>query len=422
MSTKISQLPLATSPVAPDVVLPVVQDGVTKKASIDQLGFLQSGTGATTRTIQNKLRDTASVKDFGAVGDGVADDTAAFTAAAAASSQVVVPSGTYLMNTAPTFGTTLFSLAKNVTATGAYGAFSVFANSSAGVAQVNTIADEASSVTFRRQANHTGGTPGFVSTAFRAETYVSAGNTNYEWALLGKVYNEAADGENAGSYSQGIKAATGATWGSVSEARDITGVANPTKGLVGIEMDIFANGTDSANNRVVADIVIGKHSPAGALAEVAFGLRIGTANGDITQGRVKSAFSMGVIEFDAAFDSSLGTQSSGGVAVKLKDGHKVSFVETNNRTMFFNSGALVYQVSGTTTNALYDDGSTDQSGVFKILGTQILTSQRTGYTNAMSGTANRGTAYATSSITLQQLAERVKAIEDDLLTHGLIGA
>ena len=77
MSIKISQLPVATSPVAPSAVLPVVQDGLTKKASIDQLGFLQSGTGATTRTIQNKLRDTVSVKDFGALGDGVADDTAA---------------------------------------------------------------------------------------------------------------------------------------------------------------------------------------------------------------------------------------------------------------------------------------------------------------------------------------------------------
>lgn len=66
MSTKISQLPVATSPVAPDAVLPVVQAGETKKASIDQLGFLQSGTGATTRTIQNKLRDVVSVSDFGA--------------------------------------------------------------------------------------------------------------------------------------------------------------------------------------------------------------------------------------------------------------------------------------------------------------------------------------------------------------------
>lgn len=104
MSTKISQLPLATSPVAPDVVLPVVQDGLTKKASVDQLGFLPTGGDAVTRTIQNKLRDTVSVKDFGAVGDGVADDTAAIQAAITYACSIVggatitVPDGLYLLS------------------------------------------------------------------------------------------------------------------------------------------------------------------------------------------------------------------------------------------------------------------------------------------------------------------------------------
>lgn len=45
------------------------------------VGVIQSGTGATARTVQDKLRETVSVKDFGAVGDGVANDTAAIQAA-----------------------------------------------------------------------------------------------------------------------------------------------------------------------------------------------------------------------------------------------------------------------------------------------------------------------------------------------------
>lgn len=39
--------------------------------------FLQTGTGATERTFQNKTREIVSVKDFGAVGDGTTDDSAA---------------------------------------------------------------------------------------------------------------------------------------------------------------------------------------------------------------------------------------------------------------------------------------------------------------------------------------------------------
>jgi hypothetical protein len=43
--------------------------------------FTQSGTGAVGRNLSSKLKDAVSVKDFGAVGDGVADDTAAIQAA-----------------------------------------------------------------------------------------------------------------------------------------------------------------------------------------------------------------------------------------------------------------------------------------------------------------------------------------------------
>lgn len=47
----------------------------------NMIGFKQAGTGATTRMVQAKAREVISVTDFGAVGDGVADDTAAIRAA-----------------------------------------------------------------------------------------------------------------------------------------------------------------------------------------------------------------------------------------------------------------------------------------------------------------------------------------------------
>ena len=65
--------------------------------------YTPAGTGATTRTVQDKLRESVSVLDFGAVGDGVADDTAEIQAAidavgAAGGGVVYLPPGTYLVS------------------------------------------------------------------------------------------------------------------------------------------------------------------------------------------------------------------------------------------------------------------------------------------------------------------------------------
>ena len=79
----------------------IVNADVNASAGITagKLSFTQAGTGATARTVDSKLKDVVSVKDFGAVGDGVADDTAAINAALAASSNLLFPPGAYAVTT-----------------------------------------------------------------------------------------------------------------------------------------------------------------------------------------------------------------------------------------------------------------------------------------------------------------------------------
>jgi len=94
---KISQLPDATSPVSPADVVPVVQGGVTKKASLNELGFAPAGSGIT-RTIQSKLRDVVSALDYGADNTGVADSTNAIQLALNENNIVFLPAGRYRIN------------------------------------------------------------------------------------------------------------------------------------------------------------------------------------------------------------------------------------------------------------------------------------------------------------------------------------
>lgn len=110
MPTKISALTTASTLTGAET-LPLVQSSVTKKSLLSVIAdyvsgiatsFLQAGAGAVARTPQFKMRDTFSVKDFGAIGDGVADDTAAINTAITAApsgSEVFFPAGTYLVST-----------------------------------------------------------------------------------------------------------------------------------------------------------------------------------------------------------------------------------------------------------------------------------------------------------------------------------
>jgi len=100
---------------------------ITGTLGSDRVSFIQAGTGAVTRTAQAKMRDMVSVKDFGAVGDGVTNDTAAIQAAIdyciSSGQKLYVPAGTYMISSPLIYGSNVSvfgdgpsSIIKNTTA------------------------------------------------------------------------------------------------------------------------------------------------------------------------------------------------------------------------------------------------------------------------------------------------------------------
>lgn len=113
MGIRIPSIPEQTDPLEDtDKLVVSVAAGVTKTTLLSTLadwtlntyeGFIQSGTGAVARTQHSKNAEIVSVNDFGAVGDGVTDDSAAILDASvyavSVGGKVIFPSDSYLIGT-----------------------------------------------------------------------------------------------------------------------------------------------------------------------------------------------------------------------------------------------------------------------------------------------------------------------------------
>ena len=62
------------------------------------VAYTPAGTGAVTTDVETKLRENVSVKDFGAVGDGVTDDTSEILACISNVDKIIIPKGNYLVS------------------------------------------------------------------------------------------------------------------------------------------------------------------------------------------------------------------------------------------------------------------------------------------------------------------------------------
>lgn len=120
------RLPATTSAAAFSTTIPVAPAGGYLRVNnagtgLEAVGvtttagsFVQSGTGAVTRTANAKMAERLSVKDFGATGDGTTDDSTAIqnaiTQAVAVNAEVYFPAGTYVADNLSYSGSTPIKL------------------------------------------------------------------------------------------------------------------------------------------------------------------------------------------------------------------------------------------------------------------------------------------------------------------------
>jgi hypothetical protein len=94
--TQIHELPAVDTVTSEDRILISTRDGnLTRHALVNGISARIPGASAIDRRIVEKLGDAVSVKDFGALGDGISDDAPAFAAALAAHRSVFMPPGRY---------------------------------------------------------------------------------------------------------------------------------------------------------------------------------------------------------------------------------------------------------------------------------------------------------------------------------------
>lgn len=72
-----------------------IASSITPDVDASVVTYTPTGTGAEATTVEKVLQQFRSVKDFGAVGDGVVDDTTAIQEALTAGGTVLFPAGTY---------------------------------------------------------------------------------------------------------------------------------------------------------------------------------------------------------------------------------------------------------------------------------------------------------------------------------------
>ena len=419
-------------------IVEVISD-LSASSGSDLVGHIAAGAGAVATTVQAKLRETVSVKDFGAVGDGATDDTAAIQAATSAADGVFYPSGTYI-------GDTLYNL---YDATVNENRKALFGRLQSGTNSVPT-ADRAPVLWVQKTSSC--GDPSDQGAIYGSSIKMSG--AAYSHAVSGFALALGGSGDAIGIHGRvqinNTLSNAYAGWFYVNNKNSTTDKAwhaielngNTVKdagyGGFGQLLRICMADSASSVNRASSAITIGKTTTGG---NNGFYTGIHIERDSVIQ-------SAGATDDNEAMRIDTPIGSSGGIGgIRFAKGNvadtglfkfairtdEVSFVGNtvfllgNSQYIRWGTTSSPAWIAGAADNLLYAGSTLNitpepsiPNQALRVNNTAVVGTRKTGW-GTISGSAVRS-GFTTSATTVEQVAQHLKALIDDLKTHGLIGA
>lgn len=380
-----------------------------------------------------------SIRDFGGTGDGVTSDALAASAAAAASEAVLYPKGAYAG--AAAFGNA-YSASKYTEAIG---------ERLMGGLRGAPISNPLPLLWVQKHssANRTENPQEWDNGAIYAALIKESGNA-YSAALTGYGRHESAEsGDLIGVHGRGLATKTSSkVWGMWAYASSIGDAAlTAPLGLAGMEVNINHQGADTGWSPTTTTgqqngLLIGAVDGAKRMTRAVAITKASAPDGYFHTGILVMGSS--ITPADAATDHAAGIGNNEAFLITGSSGRPnglrfhtglhgvgVSFAEASFRSnvaMLMGSHQRIGVGAGSSTPAVVEFVNDDSSNrylnltnmLLRVNNVAVVGERRTGWV-AATGTASRAT-FDSTTVTLPNLAARVKSLIDDLMSHGLIGA